>query len=219
MAIKAPLILSLNVGLSKAFGKEGAADPMDQPWRSAIFKDPVEGPVWLSTKGLNGDAVTEVDHGGSDQAVLGYGADHYTAWRTELSLPNLKHGAFGENFTLSRQNEDSVCVGDIYSVGEARLQVTMPRNPCWKLNRRFRLPDIVERVHAQVRGGWYLRVLAEGFVERGNFMVLDDRPHPEWTVVRAYRAYHGRVQDRESAAALAACPSLSSSWREKLREE
>src|SRR5262245_55324609 len=132
MAIKAPLILQLAVGLSKPYGTEGAADPMDQPWTTAIFKEPVEGPVWLSATGLAGDQQTDDDHGGSQMAVLGYSAEHYAVWHDELKMPFLKHGAFGENFTISRQDEQTVCIGDTYAVGDARVQVSMPRRPCWK---------------------------------------------------------------------------------------
>lgn len=218
MAIKAPLILSLQVGLSKTMGTEGAADPDDRPWSSAFFKEPVEGPVWLSTLGLKGDAVADAaDHGGADQALLGYSAEHYPAWRTELAQPFLKFGAFGENLTISRIDEQSVCIGDVYAVGEARVQVTLPRSPCWKLGRRFRSALMIERVHETARGGWYLRVLAEGHVERGNFVVLEQRPCPEWPVARAYRVYHDRAKDRAAALALAGCPPLSETWKSRLR--
>lgn len=195
-------------------GTEGAADPHDQPWTSAIFKDPVEGPIWLSQRGLEGDAVADLeDHGGPDQALLGYPAEHYPAWRTELSQPFLKYGAFGENFTISRLDETNVCVGDVYAIGQAQVQVALPRRPCWKLARRLRNPVVIERVHETARGGWYMRVLKEGFVERGSFVVLETRPCPEWTVARAYRVYHERVKDRAAALELAGCPPLAGHWK------
>src|SRR5262245_41369925 len=181
MAIKAPLILSLQVGQPRNLGTEGASDPMDQPWTSAIFKEPVEGPVYLSATGLAGDAQVDIpDHGGVEMAVLGYSAEHYPIWRAELEQPKLAYGAFGENFTISRLDEEQVCIGDVYVVGDARIQVSMPRRPCWKLARRFRRNDMIERVHETGWGGWYHRVLQPGHVERGSFVVLEDRPWPQW---------------------------------------
>ena len=220
MAIKAPLVLSVQVGLPKTMGIEGSTNPDEAPWTSAIFKEPVEGPVWLSKTGLAGDRAAETDgHGGFEQAALGYSAEHYPAWRTELKQPFLKHGAFGENLTISRLTEQTVCIGDTYSIGDARVQVSFPRNPCWKLNRRFKLTDMVARVHATVRTGWYLRVLVEGFVERSNFVVLEQRPFPDWTVERAYHVYDQRAVDRDAALALADVSLLGEGWRRRLRSE
>ena len=218
MDIKAPLILSVRVGLPKTMGTEGAPDPMDQPWTSCIFKEPVEGLVWLSTMGLTGDGQTDIgDHGGPEMAALGYSAEHYPAWRTELEQPFLKYGAFGENFSSSRLDEESVCVGDIYAIGDARVQVSKPRLPCWKLARRLRVKDMVERVHAKAWGGWYLRVLTEGYVERGNVVVLEERPYPQWSVARVYQVYQRKKVDRQAALDLADCTALSPEWRERLR--
>ena len=220
MAIKAPLVLSIQVGLPKTMGTEGSANPDDAPWTSAIFKDPVEGPVWLSKTGLAGDGAAETDgHGGLEQAALGYSAEHYPGWRTELKQPFLKHGAFGENLTISRLTEQTVCIGDTFSIGDARVQVSFPRKPCWKLNRRFKMNDIVERVHSTVRVGWYLRVLVEGFVERSNFVVLEERPFPDWTVERAYGVYDQRAVDRAAAKELAEVSLLNETWRRRLRGE
>jgi len=217
LAIKAPLILSLNVGLPRTMGTEGAADPMDRPWTSAILKEHVEGPVWLSSAGLKGDAQSDTkDHGGSDMAVLAYAADHYPVWRVELNQPFLKYGAFGENLTVSRMDESSVCIGDTYAIGDARVQVSHPRLPCWKLARRLRVEDMIQRVHAKGWGGWYLRVLAEGFVERSSFVVLEDRPYAQWDVARVYSVYRGRRERPEAAAELARCHLLSESWRQSL---
>src|SRR5262249_11970242 len=129
----------------------------------------------------------------------------------------LAYGAFGENFTISRLDEEQVCIGDVYAVGDARLQVSMPRRPCWKLARRFRRNDMIERVHETKWGGWYHRVLQPGHVERGSFVVLEDRPWPRWTIARTYAAYHHRATDRGPALELADCAALSPTWRERLR--
>jgi len=217
MAIKAPLITQIHVGPIKQLGTEGAADPMDQPWTTGIFKDAVEGPVWLSTKGLAGDSQHDDDHGGAEMATLSYSADHYPVWREELKQPFLKPGAFGENFIVSRLDERTVCIGDTYTIGDARVQVSMPRRPCWKLARRLRDNGIIERVHAKAWGGWYCRVLQEGFVERSNFVLLESRPCPEWTVARTYDVYHRRAAEKQAAAELSACTYLAPTWRERLR--
>ncbi len=85
-------------------------------------------------------------HGGPDKAVLAYAASHYERWRRHPDLPGIGPGGFGENFTMSQQDEDKVCIGDIYQVGEAWIQVSQPRLPCWKLDRRWGVKGLARRV-------------------------------------------------------------------------
>jgi len=96
------------------------------------------------------------------------------------------------------------------------LQISQPRQPCWKLSRRWRIKDLSARVERSGRTGWYFRVLAEGPVEAGTALELVRRPCPEWTVATANEVMHRRKGDAEAARALAACHGLSESWRESL---
>lgn len=216
---RTPLLLTLQVGLPKDLGVEGAPDPVDRPWSTGSFKAPVAGPVWLGRINLAGDGQADrKHHGGPDKAVCVYPAAHYPAWRADLGKPDFPFGAFGENFTVEGLTEEAVCIGDTYAIGEARVQVSQPRQPCWKLSRRWRIKDLALRVQTTGRTGWYFRVLDEGNVAPGLPLVLLDRPFPEWPIARANRVMHGARHDREAAAALAGCPLLSASWRETLTQ-
>ena len=155
-------------------------------------------------------------HGGPDMAVLCYSAGHYPHWRSELGLPEMGPGGFGENFTVEGLSEADVCIGDVYRVGEAVVEVSQPRGPCYKIAYRWGLPDLVRIVEETGRHGWYLRVLQEGAVEAGREMALEARPHPGWTVRRAADAMARRKLDPVGARALAGCDALSGRWREKL---
>src|SRR5690349_10033569 len=96
-----PRIVSIQVGLPQVHGTPGAADPLDQPWRTGFYKTPVDGPVHLGRTNLAGDGqANRRVHGGPDKALLGYAASHYPDWRAELDIPDLPYGAFAENFTL-----------------------------------------------------------------------------------------------------------------------
>lgn len=207
----ASVVLSINVGLPKQLGIEGAADPMDRPWTTGFFKEPVTGRIYLGRTNLVGDGQADlVLHGGTEKAVLAYAAKHYPEWRQELNLPDLPYGAFGENFTTSLQTEEDVCIGDIFAVGEAKIQVSQPREPCWKLARRWRIKDLPKRVIASGRSGWYFRVLSEGFVETGLPLTLLERPLPQWSIARVSAAFY---RGKEDVSELASCPLLSSTWR------
>jgi MOSC domain-containing protein YiiM len=210
-------IISIQIGRPRDMGIEGAADPMDQPWTSAIHKAPVLGPVWLGEVGVAGDAQADTRfHGGPHQAVLCYSAGHYPRWAEELGIHAPGFGAFGENLTIQGLDEETACVGDSFAIGEARVQVSQPRTPCWKLARRWRRQDMVERVVATGRSGWYCSILREGMIEAGMEVVLLDRPHGVWTIRRAQETMRRRVEDPGSAAALAMVPALSPGWREML---
>lgn len=114
------------------------------------------------------------------------------------------------------QTEATVCIGDIYAVGDARVQVSQPRQPCWKLSRRWRRADLALQVKANGRTGWYFRVLQMGLVQSGLAVSLCDRRFPQWTIACANRIRHHELNDRAAAAELAQCPLLSSNWQAKL---
>ena len=92
---------------------------------------------------------------------------HYPAWHQELGRPEIGPGGFGENFTVDGLDETTACVGDVYAVGNTRIQVTGPRYPCIKISRRWGIPTLKARVAKTGRTGWYCRVLQEGWVESG----------------------------------------------------
>src|SRR5262245_35397589 len=99
--MSSPVLVSIQVGLPKSYGRAAAEDPMDRPWQTGFFKQPVDGPSWLGRTNLVGDGQADlVNHGGEDKAVLCYAASHYPEWRDELARPDLPYGAFGENFTI-----------------------------------------------------------------------------------------------------------------------
>lgn len=189
---------------------------MERAFTSAIWKSPVTGPVFAGALGLAGDAVANTKvHGGVDQALLMYAVSHYPLWESELGRP-MGPGAFGENLTVDGLDEDSVCIGDVLEIGSVRMEVSQPRQPCATLARRHQVRDMVAIVRRNGRGGWYLRVLAEGPVEAGQTIQLVDRPNPEWTVRRAARVMQARVREPASAADLARCRGLSEGWRSRL---
>ena len=208
-------LVSIQAGRPRWLGGEG--DPEGRPWRSGFVKEPVAGLVRLGRTGLNGDGqADERHHGGPEQALLAYAADHYPGWRAELGRPDFPHGAFGENLTIAGLDETTVCIGDTFAIGEARVQVSQPRTPCWKIGRRWAIPDLTKRVETTGRTGWYLRVLVEGEIAAGVPVLLVGRPYPEWTIARAHAVRRAQRRDPAAAAALAACPRLSPAWRSAL---
>jgi MOSC domain-containing protein YiiM len=189
------------------------------PWTTAFYKTEVHGLVRLGFTNLDGDRQADLTvHGGVDKAVCVYPQSHYTFWAHELGR-NAGPGWFGENLTLSNQTETSVCIGDIYRVGTAVVQVSQPRGPCWKLARRWRQPDLPKRVIRSGRSGWYLRVLQEGAVAADCPLTLESRSWPQWTIARVNELTYARpdlLASRSERAALAECEALADQWRASL---
>jgi MOSC domain-containing protein YiiM len=196
-------------------GREGAQDEMQRPWETSFFREPDSQPRWLYTTHLDGNRQADTKHHGTlNQAVLLYAAEHYPVWRDELGRSEIGPGGFGENFTLDGLNEQGACIGDIYTLGEAQIQVTGPRYPCWKIERRWGITGLTARVAESGRTGWYCRVLREGWIEPGLPVLLAERPYPRWTIALVNDFGHGRNHDGELARELAACPLLAELWQQ-----
>jgi MOSC domain-containing protein YiiM len=209
-----PVLRSIQVGLPRELGTPGATDPMDRPWATSFGKFPVAGPVRVGEANLEGDAQADlVHHGGPEKAILASSADHYDRWRQELNMADIPFGAFGENFSIGGLTEANVCLGDIWQVGDAVLQISQPRQPCWKMARWWRRKSFALEVQQSGRTGWYFRVLQPGVVAAGMPLWLTERAYPDWTVERANQVMHVDKSNLRLAAELAAIPVLSSNWR------
>ncbi|KRC28987.1 MOSC domain-containing protein [Acidovorax sp. Root219] len=183
--------------------------------RSAIAKQAVTGPVCVDAAGVQGDEQGDPRiHGGPDKAVHQYPLDHYALWRSELGhLPVLERpGAFGENIASTGMAETDLCWGDRVRMGGVLLEVTQTRQPCWKLNTCFGLPDMALRLQRTGRTGWYYRVLEPGTVQAGDAIALVARPHPAWPLARVIEVLYHRALDAAQLRELAALP-LPPSWQ------
>src|SRR5688572_23753343 len=143
MSAESRRLLSVQVGQPRTMPLE------DGTWRSAIYKSPVAGRVALDIINLAGDKQVSRFHGGRDEAVCCFPAEHYPFWHATLNRSEAEfgYGAFGENFTLTGMTETEVCVGDVYAVGTAKVQICLPRMPCINLVRKWgydEMPTLME---------------------------------------------------------------------------
>ena len=115
---------------------------MGKTVRTGIFKEAVHRRIMLRTLNLDGDEQADREnHGGLYKAVYAYSTEHYEHWKRELGRNDFTPGQFGENFTVQGMIEDDVHIGDVYRVGGARVQVTQPRAPCYKLGLKMGMPQ------------------------------------------------------------------------------
>ena len=189
----------------------------DDPWFTGIFKSRIDGPVSLNKRNLEGDAQADLRvHGGPHKAVYAYPAEHYPKWREELGLTEeqFPFGAVGENLTITGLNEDAVCIGDIHKIGSTTLQVSQPRSPCWKLARKWLMPDLPKRVVLTKRSGWYYRVVEEGSLQAGDDVHLVQRVHSDWPIRRITDVTYNLSRNAGDLMEMERLEELASQWKE-----
>ncbi|RMF77980.1 MAG: MOSC domain-containing protein [Chloroflexi bacterium] len=207
-------LLSVQVGHVKQYLLQDENNPgVTQMLRTAFLKEATTEPVWVGELNLKGDEQADPQHGGPDRAVLAYAHRHYAAWQAELQLDDIPYGGWGENLTIDGLDEETVCIGDVYAIGEAVLQVTQPRWPCVRIEIRWGIPGLLDRVMQTGRVGWLHRVMTPGYIQAGDAMTRIDRPYPDWSIARTMR-YIQREEDSDAGIiALAECEPLANVWR------
>jgi MOSC domain-containing protein YiiM len=170
---------------------------------------------------LSGDAQADRRvHGGPDKALHQYPRAHYA--RLADAFPEttalLNPGSMGENLSVPGWDESSVCIGDIFRLGDAVIQVSQPRSPCWKIDCRYAVEGMVKLIDAEGITGWYFRVIEEGSVEPGCPFELRDRLAPEVSISTLLRVWHDHRPDPAALEALTITPGLTENWCKKLQE-
>ena len=213
-------LVSVNTGLPREVSWHGRIVT------TAIFKEPARGRVALRKLNLDGDRQADLNvHGGEHKAVYCYSLVHYDYWKKELPGRELPMGMFGENFTIDDGTdglpEESVHLGDRFSIGTAEVVVTQPRLPCYKLGVRFGSDDMVKRFLASGRTGFYVAVLREGEVGAGDEIEVISGEANAVAVSEITRLYvakrFGEAEVRAVRRALRV-EELPESWKEYFRE-
>jgi MOSC domain-containing protein YiiM len=208
-------VRALNVGLPREVEWHG------QRVSTGIFKSPVDGRVSLRRLNFDGDRQADLTvHGGAAKAAYCYPFEHYDYWTGALGR-DLPFGAFGENLTTTGLDEHGVHLGDEFVVGTARVVVTQPRLPCYKLGIRFGADDMVKRFQQSERSGFYVAVIEEGDVGAGDEMTPVSR-HPAAVSVlainRLYVTKRYRPEDVATARRALTVAALPESWKAYFRE-
>ena len=210
---EAARILSVNVGRPKLITFRG------KTIKTGIFKAPVEGSVMVRSLGPEGDGQADLSvHGGLDKAVYGYPSEYYDFWRRETGRTDLVPGQFGENLTTVGLPDEDVHVGDVFRVGEALLQATQPRLPCFKLGARMEDPGFPKRFMGARRMGYYFRVVEEGAVERGDLVEAVSRDPEGVSITEITALWFTDKENYERMESALRAEGLPSGWRDGFTE-
>ena len=206
-------VISVNVGQPRKVVWKG------QIVETGIFKEPVEG--WVAVRRLNLEGDRQADltvHGGLDKAIYAYPAEHYSFWREQFPEMDLPWGMFGENLTLTGLLEDAVHIGDHFQVGSAKLMVTQPRLPCFKLGIKFGRDDILKRFLRSGMTGFYFAVHEEGEVAAGDSISLLHRDEHQIKVADIVRLYREDKYNMDLIQRVVAVDALAEEWRDYFQE-
>jgi MOSC domain-containing protein YiiM len=206
-----PSVVSIQVGRVAPLG------PNEVP--SAFVKLPVRGSLHAGPLGIEGDEQADLNvHGGADKAVYFYPCEHYPMWAADVPRheKTLLPGSFGENVTTSGLDEQAIAIGDVLDIGSAQVQVSQPRQPCFKLGLRFADNGLGRIMMQSGRTGWYVRVLQAGKLTPGDAIRVVRRPNPQWTIARFNQFILRRSTAADDMEELLQIEGLAEVWREEI---
>ncbi|WP_109831883.1 MOSC domain-containing protein [Reichenbachiella versicolor] len=206
-------IVSTNVGQKREVIWRG------KPVQTGIFKESVEEGIYLGSSDVKGDHVIDRKyHGGYDKACYLYSAGHYTHWKELYPEKELPFGMFGENLTVEGLDETEITIGSTYRIGGALVQVSEPREPCFKLGIRFDDQGVLKHFLNSTYSGVYVRVLEEGEVKAGDKMELVEYVDGI-SIVDVYKMLYASSIDEDTLLQLAEDVHLNEEKRERLLEK
>ena len=206
-------LLSVNVSQPKEVSYNG------KHIKTGIFKEPVSGRTMMRRLNIDGDGQGDLSvHGGIHKAVYVYPIEHYDHWKRALGRDDLTYGKFGENLTVEGMLEETVHIGDVFRIGDALVEVSQPRVPCFKLGMKMRDPQIVKPFLESERVGFYVRVLKEGEVGAGDAIERIKVGEGQMTVKEIVHLRHFDDTNAAAVEKAANLPALTPSWRDSFEE-
>jgi MOSC domain-containing protein YiiM len=206
-------IISTNIGQPETIEWRG------QKVQTGIYKFSVDSSIYLGDEDVENDHVLDRRyHGGIDKACYLYSADHYPFWQNKFPDQDWKWGMFGENLTVSGLNESEIYIGDIYQIGEAVVQVSQPRQPCFKLGVRFGDQSVVDEFWESPFPGVYVRVLQSGNVKSGDKLILIKPNSDSLTINQVFSIFRSNRTNKELIQRAIDEPFLADSCRKDIRK-
>jgi len=210
-------IISIQIGKIKTIPDETFKK---KQWTTGSYKESVNGKVSITTLGIIGDEVSDtIHHGGVHKAIFANSYENYPSWCKYLQKDTLAFGALAENLTVSNIKEEDVYIGDIHQIGEVILEVTQPREPCWKISKKHDNKTFTKHIYITGRTGWYYRVIQEGKIQAGEDIVLLKRISNSVNILEANLALHHPKEYSSTVEYLLALEVLGEPFKKSLKKK
>jgi len=211
--LKCMKVISTNIGERKKVKWK------DKEVYTGIYKYPTNKPITLGITDVENDFVEDRRyHGGNDKACYLYSADHYAFWKAEYPNLDWQWGMFGENLTIQGLDEDNINIGDVLKIGDTEVQVTQPRQPCFKLNIRLEDNQALKRFIQAEKPGIYVRVLKTGKIKSGDTVETIRKFNNNPSVNKIYHFLYNPKENIEGIKKAIEIPELAESCRNDLKK-
>jgi MOSC domain-containing protein YiiM len=186
---------------------------------TGIFKNPVRKSIFLEPEAVANDTIADRKvHGGIHKACYLFSADQYPYWKELYPYLKWDWGMFGENLTVAGLDESEIRIGNIYKIGTAIVQVSQPREPCYKLGIRFGTQEILRQFIDHGHPGTYVRLLEKGEVAAGDTLELLEQSENPLTVTQFYRLLYAKKKDAQLVRLAIGNTSLPEYKRKRLEK-
>jgi len=207
-------VISTNLSVSQTIFWNGKEE------QTGIYKKAVPHPIFVGFNGVNKDCVVDtVHHGGLEKACYIYSYDHYNFWKSKFPNLNFEFGIFGENITVEGLDESKIFIGETFRLGEALIQISQPRQPCYKLGIRFEDKSIINEFIQAPFPGIYVRVLEEGFVKVGDQSEKIFEEPDSFTVAELYSLIYSKSPDMKMVETALEAKFLAESVKKYLKRK
>jgi len=185
-------ITSTNIGQPKSITWNNKQE------KTGIFKEPTTEPIYLGKEDVRGDKVYDrKHHGGEYKACYLFSLEQYPYWKNIYPNLDWKYGMFGENLTISGLDETNLIIGSIYEVGKALIEITQPREPCYKFGLKFGNQQVLKQFIEHGYSGTYVRVIKEGLVKKGDHLTLIKTPENSLTTFDFFKLLYSKNKDQK----------------------
>ncbi|WP_297761492.1 MOSC domain-containing protein [uncultured Muriicola sp.] len=203
--------------ISTNLGKSTTIHWNSKEEKTGIFKYPVAEPIFLGLTKVEKDTITDrKHHGGSFKACYLFSSTYYPFWQERYPSLDWDWGMFGENITVKGMDEAQLIIGSVYQLGNALVQITIPREPCYKLGIRFKDQKIIKEFIEHGHPGTYVRVLNEGTVQKGDSFLLQDQANHNVNISDFYRMLYAKEKDQDLLKIVQGLEAIPKRTRDKL---